>query len=99
MNWSDVPDFTTVKDTLKKRASIKAELRIAELNLLIAESQYGKPRNKASRLVGNNEDEQRILYNLNMHVIQLRNQLDDVDADVEILNYHKEIFKSLSYKG
>ena len=101
MDWSELPDYDKVRDALKAQARLKADLRVAELELEIAQAELVriKPRDSSVKLIGIDEESKQRLHSLHLRVIVLRAQLDELDADVKFNDYVKDAAKVMSYKG
>ncbi len=101
MSWEDLPDITDVRTALKQQADIRAQLKIAKLEL----EQYQawlvqrKPRDASVKLVGIDEQSRIRLDELLNKVVMLEGKLDDIDADVKFNDYRREAAKIMSYRG
>lgn len=101
LDWADLPDITEVRDTMKRHAHIKAEIRLLELQLEMVQAEMAelKPRNTAVRVIGVDDASRNRLTTLRESVARAKNVLDDVAADLDFLEYRKEAAKIMSYKG
>lgn len=100
MTWQEQPSFDDVKSALRQRASLTAQIRVLEYELqeLQAKISLEKPRNTAVKIVGYDEETRMALQGINHSIINLRCQLDDVEAEIKFGEYHKDMFKALAYR-
>lgn len=100
LNWSDIPDLDTVRTYILKRGDVRAELTIltTELSFEQARISKAKPRDKAVRIIGLDDESTTTLLDLQRQIAQLRAELDHIDAEIDFNTYHKEMFKALAYK-
>lgn len=98
MSWTELPSFDDVRAWLQRRAKITAEIRVLELRIQMREAETGlrNPRNTAIRVLG--DEESRDLPTLREALVDKRNELDDVEADIKLFDYQKDVFKTLSYR-
>lgn len=100
MSWRDAPSFEDVKGALQKRASLSAQIRVAEYELQEIQAQIAKvkPRDTASKIIGYDEHTKEELQGINHRLIDLRISLDEVEADIKFHDYWKDMFKAVSYR-
>lgn len=98
--WNQ-PNAEDVQEALTQRATAKAEVRIAELNLEIfgAKMSKEKPRDTAVRVIGVDETTFQESLGLRKALLEARAKLDRFEAAVEYLQYAKEMYKAQSYNG
>lgn len=101
LTWNELPGPDEVQHWLSERARLRAAVRFAELNLKIEEARMSKraPRNTAARVIGVDEESEQTLIGLNVSLLQARSDLDSVEAELEMLDYRKEIYKANSFRG
>lgn len=94
-DWSQPPLYENVYKTLKQRAQIIAEIRILELEILIMETRIKKekPRDTVTRMLGINDE----LIIMRKKLVELKNMLENVEAEIRFQEYHKDMFRALSY--
>lgn len=99
MSWTDTPNFDEVHDILKRRASLSGRIRITELNIQLLEAEIGleKPRNTHIRFLGSDGNRER-MQSLRVELVNLRNELDEVEAEIKFLDYRKDIFRAVAYR-
>jgi hypothetical protein len=95
MRWSHPPDFERVYELYKKRSKVAAEVRMLELEIELQEKriQRSHPRNTAIRFLGENEE----LVELRSRLVSLRREFDEVVAEIEFVEYWKDMFRSFVY--
>ena len=101
MRWDELPEIEEVRRELLALADAKAHLRMCELELTIAQALIAKaaPRNTAARIIGVDDATREKLLQLHSQVIDAKNQLDRIQADVDFSEYRKDACKITSYKG
>jgi hypothetical protein len=100
-SWDSLPDINEVRDALRKQAQLRAELKVARLELEQYQAWLSqrKPRDSSVKLVGIDEQTRLKLDTLLQHVAKLEGDLDHVDADVKFNDYRREACKIMSYGG
>lgn len=101
LSWDSLPDILEVRDTLRAIAVQRARLRELELQISILQARMSKaaPRNAAAKIIGIDEQSEQQLIGLQHNIVQVKNSIDDLEADEKFLNFRKEIVKSVSWKG
>lgn len=99
--WNDPPDYDEVRQRLDERARLTGRLRSLELELTIAQAKIAKiaPRNPAARVIGTNDENGAELISLQQSIMRTKNDLDVVEAEIDFLNFRRDIYKTESYKG
>lgn len=99
--WNDPPEYQEVFDHLRNRAEVTGRLRSLELELSIAQARIAKiaPRNPAARVIGTTDENGAELIQLQRDILAAKRELDVIEAEIDFQNYHKEIFKSVAFKG
>jgi hypothetical protein len=99
--WNDPPEYQDVFDQLKRRAEVTGRLRSDELELSILQARIAKiaPRNPAARIIGTDDENGAELIRLQRSILDAKRELDVIEAEIDFHNYHKEIFKSVAFKG
>lgn len=100
MQWNEMPDLLTVREAYTRRAQLRGELTIQTGELAIEQAHVGMavPRNPHARVVGADEASGAVLLTIQRKIHQLRAELDQVEAEIDWNNFHKEMFKALAYK-
>lgn len=101
MNWDDIPGAEEVESALNDLARKRAELRVAELELEIAQSEVSvlAPRNKAARIIGVDAESRQKLYALQLSVLERKEAVEQAEAQVSLNKHRIDMAKSLSYRG
>ncbi len=99
--WSELPDITDVRSALKAQAKLRAQLKVAELELeqFQAFLVQRKPRDSSVKLVGVDEQTRIKLDDLLRKVVAIKGELDEVDAEVKFNDFRREAAKIVSYRG
>jgi len=99
-SWEELPDITEVRSALFNQADIKAQLKIAKLDLEIyqAELTKEKPRDSSVKLIGIDDTSRGRLQDLMNRVRHLESDLDRADAEVKFHAYRLEAAKMIGYK-
>jgi hypothetical protein len=97
MSWTNLPSYEDIAGLLRTRAAVTANIRVLELQIQIAEARISleHPRNTAIRVVGN---ESHDILSLRDALIDRKNQLDELEAEIKLFDYQKDVFKTLSYR-
>lgn len=100
MSWTDPPDHVSVYDALKRRAAIKGELEMLGFRLRIVQAEItkAKPRDTAVRVIGYDEATSKELYDIQYRMAELAGELELVEVDIKYNDYHRDMFKSLSFR-
>ncbi len=100
MSWNEAPGYEEVHDLMRRRAGVSAEVRSLELQVQITEALISleKPRNTAARVVGYDDETRERMLKLRNDLTKKRSELDELDAEVKFLDYHKDIYKAISYR-
>lgn len=100
-SWEDLPDIMDVREALKKQAGVRAQLKVAELELeqFQAFLVQRKPRDSSVKLVGIDEQTRIKLDDLLRRVVALKGELDDIDAEVKFNDFRREAAKIVSFRG
>lgn len=101
MNWDDVPSAEEVKRDLDALVEAKARLRVAELELEIAQSDIAvlAPRNRAAKIVGVSPETREQLRILLQQVTSWKNEVEMLEATVAFNNHRIGMAKALSFRG
>ena len=101
LTWNDLPDIDLIHGLLTKRAQLRALIRWIELRLKTVEAQISirAPRNTAARVVGIDEETTNSLNVLNEELLDTKQQLDTIEAELEFFEWQKEIYKANSFRG
>lgn len=101
MNWDDIPSAEEVEAALNDLATKRAELRVAELELEIAQSEVAvlAPRNKAARIIGVDEESRLKLQGFQYSVLNCKELVEKAEARVTLNKHRIDMAKSLSYRG
>lgn len=100
MSWDDIPTSDEVKDALDRVARLRAQLRVAELELEIAQAEISQiaPRNRAARIIGVDAESREKLQGLLYAVTNARALLEEAEADVSFNTHRINMAKSLNYR-
>lgn len=100
MNWNDAPNYEEVHDLMRHRARVSAEVRSLELQVQITEAMISieKPRNTAARVVGYDDETRERILKLRNDLATKRSELDELDAEVKFSDYHRDMYKAISYR-
>lgn len=98
--WEDLPDINEVRDALFNQADIKAQLKIAKLDLEIYQAMMAKekPRDTSVKLIGVDDQSRDRLQDLLNRVRHCESDLDRADATVKFHSYRLEAAKVIGYK-
>lgn len=101
MSWSELPDIEDVRTALNDLIIAKFNLRMDELRLSILQAQIAQksPRNAAAKVVGTNEEERLELLQLQTAIIERKEQVEQLESDVDFNDTRVDVYKALAYKG
>lgn len=101
MNWDDIPSAEEVEAALNDLATKRAELRVAELELEIAQSEVSvlSPRNKAARIIGVDAQSREKLFGLQNQVLVCKERVENAEAQVTLNKHRIDMAKALSFRG
>lgn len=90
--WLKPPDQEDVYRYYRDRAAVQAAIRVLELEIEVEEKkiQAQHPRNTSFRFLGENDN----LIRKRFELAQLKNKLDHINAEIQFLEYWKDMFKS-----
>jgi len=100
MNWDDLPSADEVHAAIHDVVKLKARLRIAELELEIAQSEIAEraQENRAARVIGVDEASRENLKGLQYAVLNLKEQLEAAEATVAFNKHRLDVIRSLSFR-
>ena len=100
-DWAELPDISDVRDALYTQANIKAQLKIAKLELEIYQADMApqKPRDSSVKLIGIDDTSRAHIQELLNRVVSVESELDTVDASVKFHSYRLEAAKALMYRS
>jgi hypothetical protein len=100
--WKELPTADVVYGWLKRRAVVQANIRSLSLGISIEEARISmeKPRDKAVRVVGLGGigGDDTPVIRLRRELDAMQRELDDLDAEIKMFEFRKDVFKSLSFK-
>lgn len=101
LQWSDLPDFEEVQQSIRDQHDTKARLKVAKLELEIYQARLTqiKPRDASVKLVGVDEESAARLRALFDRIIELETVLEQLDATVKFNDYRLAAAKLISYNG
>lgn len=100
MNWDDIPSADEVNSALNHLTMSRAELRVAELDLSIAQAEMSRisPRSTAARIIGVDDESRARLYDLQNRVLECKRIVEEAEASVQFNKHRIDLVKSLNYK-
>lgn len=101
-DWLQLPSVEEVTDVYMTLAAAKRDLRIAQLELQkFQEEEASKaPHGKATqyRTIGSSREAKEALEALQQELTAYQYRVDVLSAQVEILQYRKDVYRAASYK-
>jgi hypothetical protein len=99
-NWSELPDVNDVYDSLKQQAALRAQLKVAKLQLEIYQAELckAKPRDTSVKLLGIDEESRAKLAEMFSAILTLESALDEIDAQVKFNSQRIEAAKLMSFR-
>lgn len=99
--WNELPSYEDIRTILHRQADLQSRVRVAELQLdiLKAEMSQKKPRDASVKVIGVDAESRTALLAAQSAYLALKEELDHVNADVTLHNFHKDVARMLAYNG
>jgi hypothetical protein len=96
--WKELPTSDVVYGWLKRRAVAAARARMLALDISIEEARITqeKPRDTAVRITGIGGTGP--IQGMRRALAEAQAELDDIDADIKMFEFRRDVFKSLSFR-